>query len=88
MSVLPPAQEPRGPRIEVALGYYSLRVTINGLVHLNCATPILGVHSWMDHDQSYSIEYTLEGDAKVTTEYTSEVIWRRVLTKVSEVIPV
>jgi hypothetical protein len=58
-----------GPSIKVIRDFYSIRITINDLLHVHVKVDdLLAVHSWLKPKPS--IEYVLRGGSFVT-EYDS-----------------
>jgi hypothetical protein len=78
--------EEKGPKIEVLLGHYDLRVLINGLLHIRVELPVFGIYSWMDSPTDYSISFHGDG-SKMVVQYSSAVTWMRVLRKIAEAMP-
>ena len=65
--------------VKVTRDFYDLRIYFGDVLHLHIDnSKLLGMQSWTDSPNSFTIEYTLAGGT-LRTEYTTEAKWLKVL---------
>jgi len=66
------------PKIKVETNYNSLRIFINGILHLSIKkNELISVQSWLI-ENLYIIEYTTK-DTEILTEYVDRETWETIL---------
>lgn len=72
--------------IKVTADFYAVRIHMGDVLHMHIdRSKLLGLQSWCDHFDSYSIEYVMTGGSMVT-EYTNRERWTEVLAGLGEVL--
>ncbi len=74
-------------KIEVSKGYGSLRIHINGILHLAITTKNHdGVQSWYEGNKKrlYFIEFYRKKGSPILLEYTEVENWKNILTLLDE----
>lgn len=73
--------------ITIKKDFRSLRIYINGLLHLDILMEsYLGLQSWLEgtNNYIYFIEFYLKGEDAIICEYDDKDIWKEILTLIDK----
>lgn len=72
--------------VKVEVRHLSIRIYINDALHLLIKLEnLIGIQSWINRKNNYSIEYSMKDGAEILSEYDDLDLWKSILEQLDKI---